>query len=295
MTMERSSEIRIKDLMTHFARRWKSILAVTVLCALALGGWQYFSVKKAHDAGKQTKEETRYAEELEIYRVNLENAEKDVDFNISVVENSKAYRDQSLLMNLNPENVWVAEQKYLVSDAEGSVADILAAYTGAMTADHDETAILEAFGTANAGHVRELVSITADASENSFTATVWAADKEKAEKGLAYVSGKISEAEKVAQNVGKHILQALNKGVSQSVFPDLITRQNALGDQIIEDENTLTRARRILSNVKETEPFKPGDPVVRWAITGAVLGLAAMLWIYLTTFLRKKRADCGSR
>lgn len=287
MSMERSSEIRIKDLVTHFGCRWKSILVVTVFCAMVLGGWQFISVKKVHDAGEQTKEEARYADELAAYRMNLENAEKDVDSNISTVESRRAYREQSLLMNLDPENVWVAEQKYLLSDAEVSAADILTAYTGAMTTDHKETAILEAFGTANAGYARELVSIIADSSENSFTVTVWAADKEKAEKGLAYVSGKIREAEKIAQSVGKHTLQTLNQGVYQSIFPDLITRQNALGEQIIEDENTLTRGRRILNNVKESEPFKPDDPVVRWAVTGAVLGLVAMLGIYLTTFLRK--------
>ena len=225
MSMERSSEIRIKDLVTHFGCRWKSILVVTVFCAMVLGGWQFISVKKVHDAGEQTKEEARYADELAAYRMNLENAEKDVDSNISTVESRRAYREQSLLMNLDPENVWVAEQKYLLSDAEVSAADILTAYTGAMTTDHKETAILEAYS-----------------SENSFTVTVWAADKERAEKGLAYVSGKIREAEKIAQSVGKHTLQTLNQGVYQSIFPDLITRQNALGEQIIEDENTLTRS-----------------------------------------------------
>ena len=131
MTAERHSQIRIKDLFTYFLRRWKSILAVTVLCALALGGWQYFSVKKVHDAGEKTKEEARYEDELATYRTNLKNAEADIDACIAVWKNRTTYRDNSLYLNLDPENVWAAEKKYVISDVSGSAADILAAYTGA--------------------------------------------------------------------------------------------------------------------------------------------------------------------
>ena len=293
MTAERHSQIRIKDLFTYFLRRWKSILAVTVLCALALGGWQYFSVKKVHDAGEKTKEEARYEDELATYRTNLKNAEADIDACIAVWKNRTTYRDNSLYLNLDPENVWAAEKKYVISDVSGSAADILAAYTGAMSADHEEAAITEAFGTGNAGYVREVVSMTSDPSENSFTVKVLAAEKEKAEKGLEYVSGKIAEAEKIGQGIGTHTLRPLNEGTSKTVVPELMDQQHSMAIDIAEDEDSITRAKRMLNNVKETEPFAPGDPVVRWGITGAVLGFLFMIAICLTTFLRKKQN--GSR
>ena len=288
MTDQRNSDIRMKDLFAHFLCRWKSILAVTVLCALVLGGWQYFSVKKAHDAGGLTKEEARYESELAVYQTNLENAQREVVFFSGVVENRIAYRDNSLLMNLDPDNVWCAEKKYLVSGIDGSAEEVLAVYTGAMVSDHDTAEVLEAFGTDNPGYAEELVSIITDPAEKSFIVKVWSSDREKAEKGLAYAAGKIREAEKTAQGVGAHTLQELTEGSSKSVYPELMEKQSAMGNQILEEEESLTRARRSLNNIMESKPFKPGNPVVRWAVTGAVLGFLLMLAIYLTTFLRKK-------
>jgi hypothetical protein len=278
----------MKDMVSHFKQRWKSILAVTVFCTVLLGGWQFFSVKKAHDAGGQTKEEARYEQEMAEYQEKLANAQGDLDAANRIWTEQTTYRDNSILLNLDPDNVWIAEKKYLVSSVEGSVEEILAAYTGTMTADHDEAAISEAFGTDNAGFARELVSITADPVENSFTTVVRNAEKEKAEKGLAYVAGKIAEAEKIAQTVGSHTLQGLNEGCSRSVYPELMELQADLARKITKDEEIVTNAKRAMNNVLESKPFKPGDPVIRWAITGAVLGFLLMVCIYLTTFLRKK-------
>ena len=291
MTMERGSEIRMKDLFTYFLKRWKSILAVTVLCVVVLGGWQWISIKKAHDAGTQTKEEARYTTDLADFQENLANAQGDVNYFTKIWQERVAYRDNSILMNLDPNNVWIAEKKYLVSGAGDSAEEILPIYTGAMTADHDEAEILEVFGTRNAGYARELVKITADNTENSFTVTVWAANEEKARKELAYVSGKIEEAGKKAQAIASHTLKELNEGASQSVLESLISKQSTLQGQIEDDADDINRAKRTLRNVEESRPFEPGDPIARWAITGAVLGFLLMIAIYLTTFLRKN----GSR
>lgn len=297
MTAEYDAEIRLKDLFGFFLRRWKSILAVTVICGLVLGGWQYFSVKKTHDAGEKTKEESRYEQELVLYETNLASAQENLDYSLGVRDRRVAYRDHSLLIGLDPENAWAAEKKYLVSDVSGSAEEILAVYTGAMTADHEEAALLDAFGTDNAGYALEVVSIVADPSENSFTVTVWASEKEKAEKGLAYVSRIIEQTEKTAQGVGAHTLKAVNEGTAKSLVPDLITVQSAIGEQVIDAEDAVNRARRAINNVLESKPFNPGDPVVRWAVTGAVLGFLVMLGIYLTSFLRKRspRNGAGSR
>ena len=286
--MAKEQEIRWKDLFTHFLSRWKSILTVTVLCTLILGGWQFFSVKKIHDAGEKTKEEARYEQELSEFETNLANIQGDVNYLTQIWQERVTYRNNSLLMNLDPNNLWIAEKKYRVSGADESSADILAVYTGAMKTDHEKAEILEAFGTENAGYARELVKIVADAEENSFTVTVLASEREKAEKGLAYVSEKIEKAEKRAQEIGSHTLKVLSEGSSESVREDLITKQSTLANEIANHEDDITRAKRSLTNVQESKPYNPGDPVVRWAVTGGVLGFVLMIAIYLTTFLRKK-------
>ena len=289
--MSSEKKIRWKDLGSHYLRRWKSILAVTVLCTVVLGGWQYFSVKKIHDAGEQTKEELRYTQGMADYERELAAAQENVDACVWTSENRRAYRENSILMNLNPEDVWAAEKKYRISGAEETAAvDLLAAYTGVLTADHDAAAIQEAFGMDNPGYAVELITIVSDPAECSFTVTAYAAEKEQAEKELAYVSGLIEAKEKQAQTLGAHTLKMLNEGSSKTVFYGLIDLQNALAEQIADDEDNITHAKRLLKNVQEGKPFAPRDPVVRWAVAGGVLGFLLMLAIYLTTFLRKQRA-----
>ena len=291
-------EIRLKDLWLHYTRRWKSILLVTVFFAVLLGGWQAIQVGKVHGAGEKTKDELRYERDMATYHEVLGNAEHNVAERKRWVEEKAAYRDGSILMNLDPSAVWTAEKKYLVSppvsgageSSGGTLAnsgDLLAVYTGAMGTDHDLAALAEAFGTENAGFAGEVVSIASDPAENSFTVKVYGASEEAAKKGMAYVSGKISEAETRAQGIAAHTLTALEEGTSLQILPELTEKKSALTDTIYGYERALREAERTLDNAKESYPSDPGDPVVRWAIAGGVLAFLAMLGIYLTTFLRK--------
>ena len=175
--------IRLKDLWLHYRRRWKSILLVTVLFAAILGGWQAIRVSNIHGKGEKTKDELRYERDMATYHEVLSNAEHNVAERKRQVEESYAYRDGSILLNLDPEDLWIAEKKYLVSLPEGGAAgDVLAAYTGAMGVDHDASALLAAFGTENAGYAGEVVSIAAEPAENSFTVRVYGASEEVAKK-----------------------------------------------------------------------------------------------------------------
>ena len=54
-----------------------------------------------------------------------------------VYDINEVKHDAQIMMQLDPENVWAGEKKYLVTDVTGSAADVLAVYTGAMTTDHD--------------------------------------------------------------------------------------------------------------------------------------------------------------
>ena len=286
-----AEEIRLKDLGIHFLRRWKSMLLAAVLLAAALGGWQAVKVSAAHRDGGKTKEETRYEQELAFYEESMANGEKNVAKRRRNLDRKTAYGENSLLMNLDPENVWAAEKKYLVTGAEeGAAQDIAAAYTAAMEGEHDEAALQEAFGTDNAGYAKEVVSIAAVPGENSFTVRVLAADAEKAGKGMEYAAKRIEEAEPAAQAVGSHTLRALDEGISRQILPELTDKQNALADTIEKYQHSLREAERTLISVREGVPVRPGNPVVRWAVTGGVLGLLAMAAVYLTTFLRKKEA-----
>ena len=293
LNREYDAEYRLKDVFFHVLYRWRSILLVMVLCAAVIGGWQAFSVNAAHQAGNKTKDELRYEQEMEAYQQNVADAQKKLEKNRDVLEERLAYRDGSLLMQLDPENAWAAERVYLVSGTEESAADVLAVYSGAMISDHDEAALEDAFGTSNAGYANEVVTIAANSEENTFRVTVYATERETAEKELAYVARKVEEAEKSAQDIGQHTLQVVNEGVSRQILTELTKNKSDLNDEINKYKDKVKTSERNLKGAEENEPLHPGDPVTRGALTGAGLGLLAMIGAYLITFMRRSRLRMG--
>ena len=295
LNREYNPEIRVRDVFFHLLYRWRSILLAAVLCAAVLGGWQYFRVNAAHSAGNLTKDEQRYERDLAYYQNTLENSRRSLEEWEQRLRERYAVRDNSLLMKLSPENTWAAEKKILVSGAGEFTADVLAVYTGAMETDHDEAALAEAFDTPVAGYVKEITVIHTVDGENAFLVTVYAADREAAEKGLAYVSRKVEEAGKRAQEIAPHTLQTAAEGVSRALFPSGFEEtQYFVYEDVARHESKVRSASKALFNAEESMPVKPGNPAVRWAIAGAVLGLLAMILAYVTAYAQRSKLKEGS-
>ena len=294
LNQEYDPEIRVKDAFFHLLYRWRSILLAVILCAAVLGGYQYLRVNADHRAGNLTKEEQRYERDLAYYRDTLEKSQQGLEEWEELLQEQYAYRDHSLLMKLDSDNSWAAEKKYVVSGAGDALADVLAVYTGAMETGHDEVSLEEAFGTPVAGYVKEIVSIRAADGENAFLVTVFGTDREAAEKGLAYVSRKIEETEKQAQETASHTIQVAAEGVSRAYPPEFMEKKYAANEEIAKCESKVRSATKALFNAEESMPVKQGDPVVRRAIAGAVLGLLGMIFIYMTAFAQRGKLREGT-
>ena len=293
LNQEYNPEVRIRDLLFHLLYRWRSILLVALLCGIVFGVWQYISVDATHKAGNKTKDEQRYEQNLASYQATVAEEKAKLEQWQALLEERLAYQDHSLLMQLDSDNVWTAEKKYTVSGAGESAAEVLAAYTGAMATEHDGAALREAFGTENAGYVNEVVSIAADSAENSFRAAVYAPTKEAAEKGLSYVAGKIEEAGTKAQEIAPHTLQAVSEGSSLQILEGLTKKKSDLLDEIFKYKDKVKTSQKNVNGAMENEPLAPGDPVKSRAVTGAGLGLLAMIAIYLVSFLLRGKLRRG--
>ena len=294
MNKEYDPEIRVRDAFFHLLYRWRSILLAVILGAIMLGGYEYFHVNAVHRAGNLTKEEQRYERDLAYYRDTLEKSQQDVEEWEKLLQEQYAYRDHSLLMKLDDDNSWAAEKKYAVSGAGDASADVLAVYTGAMETDHDETALEEAFGTPVAGYVKEVAVIRTVDGEDTFCVTVYGADREAAEKGLAYVSRKIEEAEKRAQETAPHTLQVAAEGVSRAYPPEFMEKKYTANEETAKCESKVRSAKKALFSSEESMPVKQGNPVARRAFAGAVLGLLAMILIYLTSYAQRGKLREGT-
>ncbi len=101
LNKNRVIEINLKDLFFHILYRWRSILIAAIIGAVVLCGYQYFSIKKVHDAGKVTKEERQYQLNLQKYHDDLENNQNIIRVNTKLLQGQNNYRKESIYFQLD--------------------------------------------------------------------------------------------------------------------------------------------------------------------------------------------------
>ena len=117
-------EINLKDLFFYLLYRWRSILAAALIGAIALCGYQYLSIKKAHDAGELTKDERQYQINVQQYKEELASNRNMVTVYTKLLREQNDYLDNSIYIKLSPNNVYIARNSYLIK-ADQSVRDAL--------------------------------------------------------------------------------------------------------------------------------------------------------------------------
>ncbi len=293
-------EINLKDLFFHILYRWRSLLVVALIGAIVLCGYQYLTIKIAHDAGKQTKEERQFQLDLQDYKENLESAQNTIRVNTKLLQGQNTYRNESIYFQLDPQKVWVASNKYLVKVdqsvldklPQGSTIDpadsILSAYSSPLSETTDDE-LKEAFGTEKPEYVSELVSVTSNVNDNTITVIVKGAKKETAQTGLALLDSKMkSISTEKAQGIDPHTLTLVSEDISITTDEDLVKKQDELAKQIKENQENLQKARQDLDKLDERgEPKTPGQHLVRMAVIGFVLGAAILAFIYAVLFILK--------
>ena len=305
---EYEPEINLKDLFFHVLYRWRSILLFALIGAVALGAYQYFSVKATHDAGKLTKDEREFRLELQNYRENLEQTRTRISTLTARLEGQRKYRAKSIYINLDAQNVWTAQNKFLVKvdpsvlDAlpAGSTIDpadsILPAYAAALSKKPDEQTLKDAFNTKNAEYAMELISIGTNPSDDSVTVLVRGSTKEYAEKGLELVCQTIKDLSAgKAQEINKHQLIDLGKTISLGADEGLNQKQINLNKAMTDDQKALQEARKTLDELEaKKEPTEPGDHVKKMAAIGFIVGAILLAGLYLFGYVLNGRLKDSS-
>lgn len=300
------SEINLKDLLFHVLYRWRSILLVALVGAVALFAYQYFSLKSTHDAGKLTKEERQYQMDLQSYHEDLENARNIIATNTKLLQSQNKYLNESAYIQMDPNAIWTASCKYVVKVdpsvlealPEGSPLEptdsILPVYTTPL-ADATEEELKEAFGLSQQEYIRELIGIGTNATENSISLLVRGESKEAALKGLALLRSKVEALSPKAQEIDKHTLTLISEDVSRGTAQDIKTKQDELTRSIEAIKKTLQETRKTLDELEEKEePKEPGKHYIKMAAIGAILGAFFLAAFYAVLFVLRGRLTDSS-
>ncbi len=305
-------EINLKDLFFHILYRWRSILIAALIGAVALCGYQYFSIKKVHDEGKITKEERQYQLNLQKYHDDLENNQNIIRVNTKLLQGQNNYRKESIYFQLDSQKIWIASKKYLVKVdqsvldklPQGSTIDptdsVLSAYTAPLSEATDEE-LKEAFGTDKPEYVSELVETTVDTNDNTITVSVKGASKETALTGLELLHSKMEElATGKAQEIDKHTLQVVNESAQLGSDDNLTKKQEEVAETITKLQESLQKARQSIDNLEASgEPQAPGQHLIKMSVIGFILGAVLLVFLYAALYVMngrlKKASDISAR
>lgn len=304
-------EINLKDLLFFLLYRWRSILLVALICAAAFCGYQYLSIKATHDAGKLTKEERQYQIDLQQYGEDLATNRNTVKVYSKLIQEQNDYLEKSIYINLAPQNVWVASNKYLISvekSADSSQSqlssvdpadNILPAYSAPLSGITDEEKLKATFGTDEIEFVSELVITQTNPEENTVSLYVLGETKEYAQAGLSLLHQQMLILSKgKAQEIAPHQLILVSENVSRgedsisrgmssdrAVKINLATKQEALGKSTEQNQKILQTARQQVDKLETNgEPKAPGMHLPRMAVIGFIIGAVLMLVIYLCVY-----------
>ena len=300
-------EINLRKLFFHILYRWRSILIAALIGALLSCGYQYLSIKKVHDAGELTKEERQYQINLQQYKEELASNQNTIKVYSKLLQEQNEYLNNSIYIQLSPQNVWVASSKYLVKpdqNAENALASnsaidpadsILPLYSAPLSKVTNEEELKEAFGTDKTEYINELVIVSTSAENNTVTIFVLGESKEAAQSGLALLN---EQMEKIANEKTNDItphkllrvsdnitrgLDSVSRGLDREMAAkiDLSDKQAALGKTTEENQKTLQKARQRLDELETNgEPVEPGYHLVKMAVIGFVLGAFLMVFLY---------------
>lgn len=307
--------VTLKELLAIAVRRGKLILILAVVFALLLGavqGIRQVQNARSEDYSPETLEE-QYQEALDAYNEERESLEESIQQKQDQLDSQEEYNDESLLMTLNPLNLYTStvnlvvdhvvfppmEQTILAeSTLDFQTAKIQSQYQLYWDSVDLQTALEDQpYPDAKDTYLRELVSLKIlDGGVLSVSAY---GDSEADARALAdaAVNCLLDGQQVIAQSACAHSFTTLSRVTKDVISTDIESRQETNLSNVESYSEELEDLQTQLEELKE--PVKGSAPTVlsiaksaiRWAVLGAVLGvILGMAWA-LVTYLFRNRAE----
>ena len=295
---EYERETSLRDLFFHILYRWRSILAAALIGAILLGGYAWVGnrrkvVQTVETVAVQTMENTDEADTLQ------KNYQASIQLYQNLLENNRKYRDNSVVMKLDPYHVWKAVTVYAVetenteTDAEAgsdAKARIAAVYPAMILSGFDAAELAAIYGVTEESYIGEVVTSTPlSGSYGSFSVTALGRTKDEVEKAIASLDKTVRDVSQGGiQQIAKHRTVQLSRFVRQTMDTDISSRQTAVAQNISVYQAAITSNENAISKAP-VEAEMNGKPVkksaVRYAATGFALGMIILICLYSVLYL----------
>ena len=297
-------EIDLKDLMFSVLRKWRPIILIAILFAVLLGAFKTLKgINQLNDAEYVEKNQTAYDSSLEQYdstKTRLEREIKNIQDNI---ESQQKYKEDSILMNINPYDEYVASATlYISTDYQimpgmayqnpNSASSLLSAYMSiAQNGEMYNYVLSKMNDKLGLRYLKELVKLEPDYDNNMLTITVVADTKKRANEVMKLLMDSIEAShENLNQAIGVHEVNVVDQADSVTVDLELEKTQNDFSTNMeLLDTNLQTKTKEFSELKEPVNSLLSKRSVlmgaIKYAVLGGVLGGFMMVFFICVAFL----------
>lgn len=261
-------ELDLKDLMFWILKKWRLIMLIAILFVVLLGG--YIFVKELRSQGNEkyiTELKEQYQAEEAKYEQSKKGYERDIEnFNINIAYQEK-YKEDSILLKVDPYNKGVASADIFVKMVEVPYIDgititsvdpadsVVKAYASAIQQGGFSEEISSKIGI-DLIYLKELINVTMDYDSNMLNVSIAYKNKEGAGEILDLVLENLKTMyPDIQEHLGKHRLAVMNQ--SSGVISDqtLADYQNQKIADLAATNKNLEETEKALNALEQ--PLKP--------------------------------------
>lgn len=297
-------EIDLKDLMFAVLRKWRLILATAVLFAVLLGGFKTAKgLGQMRDETYVSENQKAYEESLEQYEITKGRLEKEIENIQNNIQDQQDYRENSILMNINPYDVYVETASYYVGtdyvilpgmsyQNPNTSASILKGYMSiAQNGEMYNYVLSRMKNSMSLRYLKELVTIEADYDNSMLDIRVIGDTKERASEVMSCIRESIENSrETMTAAIGAHSINAVEESSFVSVDLDLDQKQKEFSATMDQLDTSLEEKTEELKALEEPANTLLNSAVVvksgvKYGILGGVLGAFLVVFFVCVAFL----------
>lgn len=297
-------EIDLKDLMFSVLRRWRPIIIIAVVFALLLGGFKTFKgIQQLSDEEFVKENQEIYAFSLEQHATTKKRLEREVKNIQDNIQSQQQYKENSILMNINPYDEYVATATlYISTDYQimpgmvyqnpNSAAGILKAYMSiAQNGEMYNYVLGKMNNKLSLRYLKELVKLEPDYGNNMLTISVVGDTEKRSSEVMGFIMDSINSSHDiVVQSIGEHQVNIVDDSEYVAVDMELDQKQKDFSNTVEQLDISLQTKTKELADLEEpsnallskTSVLKSS---VKYAFLGGVLGAFMAVFFICVAFL----------
>jgi len=293
-----------KSILDAIKNKWIGVLAVTIICAMALGG---FGFVKAKNTKNYVEANQREVEEYETRKAELDASVQDIEEYIQVLEdeidNFQRYLDESIIMSLNGDEIHVANVQWNVISEYEKKEEILSALKQYVLEGGLKESLQGADDDLKVQYWNEAMTVTVD--NIVFSVSIMQPSEELSKKSIDLIVEDIAKQAKVLADVYGDIHMD-NEQVSIYVKSDagIVKTQNSNLDTLKSYKNNHSDQCNKLSSLQDkVKSFEEENApevledisssatknAIKFAVIGVVIGLVIGIAVVIIDYCMSGR------